>query len=331
MKFVFPAILAAVFAASIPLKVNAAPTLKKVLVVNVTLGHHHDTIPLASQILTQLGEKSGAFVVDFVEQPKGPHWEPRPPAPLTANATEEQKAAFQAARQKYEAELPVSQADMAKWNEKLTEAFAKLSPESLKQYDAVIFNSTTGELPLPDREGFLAWIRSGKAFIGLHSASDTFHQWPAYLEMLGGEFDVHGAQLSVDCINADPNHPATRMLGPVFKIPREEIYQFKNYNRANVHELLVLDKRPTIDNPQPGHYPVAWCRKYGEGRVFYTALGHREDILSTDPHVIVNIDSIHKESRTNPVEVSKAVQEHILGGILWALGLQPGDATPQIR
>src|SRR4051794_19831504 len=51
----------------------------------------------------------------------------------------------------------------------------KLSLDSLKKYDGVIFANTTGDLPLPDRDGFISWVKSGKAFIGMHSASDTFH------------------------------------------------------------------------------------------------------------------------------------------------------------
>src|SRR6476620_236647 len=70
----------------------------------------------------------------------------------------------------------------------------KLSLESLKNYDGVVFANTTGDLPLPDREGFIKWVESGKAFIAMHSASDTFHGFPPYVEMLGGEFLTHHAQ-----------------------------------------------------------------------------------------------------------------------------------------
>ncbi len=72
-----------------------------------------------------------------------------------------------------------------------------------------------------------------------------------------------------------------------------------------------------IKNPEPGFYPVSWCREFGKGKVFYTSLGHREDIIDTDPCL---------KDRKNPVEVSKAYQSHVLGGILWALGLEPQTA-----
>jgi len=179
----------------------------------------------------------------------------------------------------------------------------KMGPESLKNYDGVIFANTTGDLPIPDKDAFIEWVKSGKAFIGMHSASDTFHNFKPYLEMLGGEFQTHGAQVCVDCINQDRRHPATRNLKGVWTI-FDEIYIIKNFDRANMHGLLSLDKHPNTG--VPGDYPVAWCKTVGQGKVFYTSLGHREDVWE------------------NPV-----YERHILEGIRWALGLAEGDSQPQ--
>eukprot|EP01031_Cornospumella_fuschlensis_P011629 gene11629-14202_t len=73
----------------------------------------------------------------------------------------------------------------------------------------------------------------------------------------------------------------------------------------------------------PGDYPVAWGKKFGSGKVFYTSLGHREDVW--DPTVT------EKGQRANDGSVAKAFQQHVLGGILWSLGLAAGDATPQAK
>ena len=78
------------------------------------------------------------------------------------------------------------------------------------------------------------------------------------------------------------------------------------FERAKVHGLLTLDKHP--NSGEPGDYPIAWCKKYGKGNVFYTSLGHREDVWESQPY-----------------------QKHILGGIKWALGLAKGDAKPQTK
>ncbi len=269
---------------------------KKLLVVTTTTGFRHSSIPTAEKILTQLAHDSGDFTVEFVEQPPG-HPATGFPAKLNPAASEADQAAFAAAE--------------AAWNLKLKTALQKLSPESLKHYDGVIFASTTGDLPIPDPQGFLDWIKAGHAFIGIHAASDTFHHWPDFTAMLGGEFQHHGPQVSVVCLNQDPENPATATLGKTWAIQQEEIYQFKNYNPTNVHDLLILDRHP--ENNSPGHFPVSWCKPYGQGRVFYTSLGHREDIWDSDPNL---------KDRRNDAAISKAYQQHILGGIQWALGLK---------
>ena len=256
---------------------------KKLLIVETTTGFRHSSIPTLEKVITQLGKDSGEFTVDCVRQPEG------------------RGAELQAA---------------------MKTALQKLSPESLKNYDGVVFASTTGDLPIPDKQGFLDWIKAGHAFIGIHAATDTFHGWPAYLDMLGAEFDHHGAQLGVECLNQDPGNPATAHLGKSWKITQEEVYQFKNsgpskYDATKVHELLTLDQQPEVrrgaTERAAGHYPVAWWKNYGAGKVFYTSLGHREDIIDTDPNI---------RDRINSVEISKAYQAHLLGGIEFVLGLK---------
>ncbi len=240
--------------------IAAARKPKKLLVVTVTKGFRHQSIPTAEKVLQALGEQSRDFTVDYVH-------------------TDEEMA-------------------------------TKMTPAALKEYDGVVFASTTGDLPLPDREGFLDWIRAGHAFIGIHAATDTFHNYPPYIEMINGEFKTHGPQVSVDCITEDAKHPATKGL-PNPKTVFDEIYVLKNFDRNKVHMLLSLDKNPDKKDPnynKPEYHPIAWTRMYGKGRVFYTALGHREDVLEADWY-----------------------KQHLLGGIRWSLNQAKGDAKPQKR
>ena len=58
----------------------------------------------------------------------------------------------------------------------------------------------------------------------------------------------------------------------------------------------VIVRRVVPEAGQPGDLPLAWAKDYGRGRVFYTALGHREDVWQ-----------------------SALYQQHILGGIRWVL------------
>ena len=265
---------------------QAAP--KKVLVVTTTTGFRHSSIETAEKIIAKLGEDSGAFTVDY--------------------------ARVEPNDEKYKG--PDNKPDKAKVEAAIKEVLAeKMSPEALKNYDGVIFANTTGDLPLPDPQAFIDWVKSGKGFVGMHAAGDTFHHFKPYLEMLGAEFKHHDAQVQVEPINQDPECPACKQIPAGWKV-FDEIYQFQNFDRSQVHGLLGLNKHPNKDIP--GDYPISWCKEFGKGRVFYTSLGHREDVW--DPNW---------PDRKNPKEVAEVYQQHILNGIKWSLGLEDWNAKPQ--
>ena len=175
-----------------------------------------------------------------------------------------------------------------------------LTPSALAGIDAIVFANTTGSLPVPNLGSVLNWIGEGHGFAGMHSASDTYHDAPAYLDMLGNEFLTHGEEAMVDARVENAAHPASSPLGQRFRV-FDEIYRFTRSNRADVTMLLSLDRHPADGLPaagEPADLPLAWARNYGQGRVFYTALGHREDVWQ-----------------------NVLYQQHILGGIRWVLRL----------
>ena len=318
----FQKLTLALTALSLSIGTLAGADPKKVLLVTVTTGFRHSSIGTAERIITQLGEQSQAFtIVDHARQPsinvpQKPQAPNRPGEPA-ADADEKAKTKYREDLTKYLTAVKAFEQNLENWNTRqdevkaaqteydsaLKSSLAKLSPENLKNYDAVIFANTTGDLPLPDRQGFIDWVKLGNGFVAMHSGSDTFHGFRPYIEMLGGEFETHGAQVGVECLVQDPKHPSTKDLGESFCIEQEEIYLIKSFDRAKVHNLLALDKHPNRKKDY-GYFPIAWCKDFGQGKVFYTSLGHREDVWE-----------------------SKRYQKHILGGIKWALGLEPGEAT----
>jgi type 1 glutamine amidotransferase len=301
----------------------AASKPKKVLVVTVTTGFRHSSIETAERVLEKLGQQSGSFSVEFarVTPPPGPA---KPKEPKATDNAEQDKAD----REKYESALQKFKADDALYQEKLKQYSAeqqrvlaeKMSATALKQYAAVIFANTTGDLPLPDPQAFIDWVKAGHGFVGMHSASDTFHGFRPFVDMLGGEFLTHDAQATVDCLNQDEKHSATSGLPARWRV-HDEIYLLKSYTNSTVHELLKLDQEP--NKKTPGEFPIAWCKQFGKGRIFYTSLGHREDIWDA------NTPSDFK--RSNEREVSLAYQQHILAGIQWVLGQAKGSAKPQAK
>ena len=206
--------------------------------------------------------------------------------------------------------------------------------DNLGKFDAFFFY-TTGDLTTPgqdhnppmSKEGkaaFLEAIHNGKGFIGTHSATDSFHSsgyepghdesyqnngdnTDPYVKMIGAEFIIHGAQQTSHMIVADPKFPGLSAVPADFK-PHEEWYALKNF-APNLHVLLVQDTTgmtgPMYQRPP---YPATWARMYGQGRVFYTNMGHREDIW------------------TNAV-----FQAVLVGGINWAVGNVEADVTPNLE
>jgi uncharacterized protein len=177
-----------------------------------------------------------------------------------------------------------------------------LNGDQYKQYDAVVFY-TSGNPPI-SRENLMKYVREGGAFIGIHAATDTYKDWPEYVKMIGASFQGHHQQ-RVATLKIDvPDHPATKMLEQGWKL-QDEYYLFGDtFSTENSRMLLSVDTEKTSEadlkamGMKPGSVvPIAWTRTEGKGKVFYTSLGHREDVW------------------TNP-----AYQKHLLGGIAWAMG-----------
>jgi type 1 glutamine amidotransferase len=120
----------------------------------------------------------------------------------------------------------------------------------------------------------------------------------------------------------DPASPITAGWGKSIAL-NEEFYLFRNYDPKQVHLLLAMQAQPYTR--EAGVYPVSWIKKYGSGRVFYTSLGHRDDVLLPD----ATIGDQEYKVRFNQAPVALAVQKHILQGVRYALGLIDADATPQ--
>lgn len=163
-----------------------------------------------------------------------------------------------------------------------TEDLSLITADRLRAFDAVFF-FTSGELALSDsqKRDLLDYVRGGKGFGGAHSATDTLYQWADYGEMIGGYFDGHPWTEPVTIDIEDPSHPSMRHLSGSFRV-LEEIYQFRAFDRSTVRVLMTLDAT-SVDLNRDGvnrtdeDFALAWCREYGNGRVYYNALGHFDE------------------------------------------------------
>src|SRR5258705_5666093 len=169
-----------------------------------------------------------------------------------------------------------------------TEDTSEFSTEKLDRYAAVVFY-TTGELPMSggQKAALLNFVRSGRGFLGVHSAADTFYTWPDYLDLVGGYFNGHPWHQAVTIEVVDPGDPLVAFLGNSLQV-EDEIYQISDFDYRGSRVLLRLDPG-SVDLGRTGvhrrfyGWPLAWIRFYGEGRVFYTALGHEPSVWPGAP------------------------------------------------
>jgi type 1 glutamine amidotransferase len=192
-------------------------------------------------------------------------------------------------------------ADSGSYEATCTDDVATVDWNNLGEYDAIAF-CTTGELPISDegKNNLIDFVKNGKAFIGIHNATDTLYKFEPYGEMIGGYFNGHPWHQEVGVIVEDRDHPATRHLPERFTI-HDEIYTQRNWSRDKTHVLMHLDM-DSVDKEKAKGYrddldvALAWCHPYGDGRVFYTALGHGM-----------------------PTWTDERFHQHLLGGIQWAM------------
>ena len=163
----------------------------------------------------------------------------------------------------------------------VTQDVGAFTRANLKNYQAVMFY-TTGELPFTEEEkaALVDFLKSGHGFVGVHSATDTLYDWPVYLQIVGAYFEGHPWHQMVTVDVVDPKSPLVGFLGKSFEI-NDEIYQLRDFQAGTSQVLLKLDTESVnmhargVTQRSYG-WPLAWTRGFGEGRVFYTALGHEE-------------------------------------------------------
>lgn len=152
---------------------------------------------------------------------------------------------------------------------------AALMIGKLAATDVVVFMMTTGDV-LDDAQqtAFESYMRAGGGFVGVHSAADTEYGWPFYRELNGAWFAGHPATQPAKVIVDAPDNPLVSFL-PREWMRTDEWYNFVDNPRARgVTVLLRLDEASYSGGTMGGDHPIAWSHSVGEGRAFYTGIGH---------------------------------------------------------
>ncbi|NNN33309.1 DUF1080 domain-containing protein [Streptomyces sp. S3(2020)] len=187
-----------------------------------------------------------------------------------------------------------------------TEDAGAFTAGNLRRYDAVVFLSTTGDvLDAAQQKAFEGYIRKGGGYVGIHAAADTEYDWAFYGGLAGAYFQSHPAIQPATVVVEDRSHPATSALGQTWN-RTDEWYNYRSNPRERAHVLASLDESSYTGGTMSGDHPIAWCQNYQGGRAFYTGGGHT------------------KESYADP-----AFRQHLVGGILYAIGEAQADCRPE--
>jgi cytochrome c len=172
----------------------------------------------------------------------------------------------------------------------------KFTTANLKQYAAVIFLSTTGDV-LNDAQqiAFEQYIKAGGGFVGVHAATDTEYDWAWYGKLVGAYFKSHPKQQEAVLHVVDRNFIATKRLPEDWK-RWDEWYNYK-WIGDDLHVLIKIDEKSYTGGENGDNHPMAWYHSFDGGRAFYTELGHTD------------------ESYADPLYL-----KHLLGGIQYAIG-----------
>ncbi|SHI43445.1 cytochrome c [Arenibacter nanhaiticus] len=185
----------------------------------------------------------------------------------------------------------------------LSEDASDFTEEVLREYAAVVFLNTTGDV-LNDvqQADFERYIQAGGGFVGVHAATDTEYNWPWYNKLVGAYFDGHPKVQEATLKVTNKAHQATKSLGAIW-VKTDEWYNFKDIN-PDINVLIAIDETSYEGGTNGDNHPISWYHDYDGGRSFYTEMGHTDDTFT-----------------------DTAFLAHLLGGIKYAMGENVLDYT----
>jgi uncharacterized protein len=176
--------------------------------------------------------------------------------------------------------------------------------KDLEKYSVIIFLNTTGNiLDETQQAAFEKFIKAGKGFVGIHSASDTEYDWAWYTKMVGMTFKIHPQQQTAYLKVEDANFPGMERF-PKKLLWTDEWYEFSTPALSTDLKFLVSVDEKSYDTKAKwgekeskpmGFHPISWYHPYDGGRAFYTALGHIPLVYADQTFL-----------------------DHVYGGIYWA-------------
>ncbi|AWV98527.1 ThuA domain-containing protein [Arcticibacterium luteifluviistationis] len=163
-----------------------------------------------------------------------------------------------------------------------TEDASLFTESNLKNYNAVVFLNTTGDI-LNDKQQatFERYIQAGGGYVGVHAATDTEYQWPWYNRLAGAWFQDHPmtpSNVQKGRYYVTEKNALTAGMPDSFE-RTDEFYAFKNIS-DKINVVLKIDESSYIGGTNGDNHPMSWYQEFDGGRSFYTSMGHTDETYS---------------------------------------------------
>ncbi|MCG2462161.1 ThuA domain-containing protein [Flavobacteriaceae bacterium F89] len=177
-----------------------------------------------------------------------------------------------------------------------TEDTGYIKEDSLRQYAAVLFLSTSGNILNDVQQADLErYIQAGGGFVGIHEAVTAESDWPWYHKLVGARFDGHPKVQEATLKVIDRDHPSTSFMDRTW-VKTDEWYNFKDFD-PGIEVVIAIDENSYEGGKNGTYHPISWYHDFDGGRSFYTAIGHSEETYDNAKFLT-----------------------HVLGGIQYAMG-----------
>jgi type 1 glutamine amidotransferase len=151
---------------------------------------------------------------------------------------------------------------------------AVLASTDLSRFDLIVPMVTMSVIAKEELAALVAAVKAGTGLAGFHGTmGDSFRNETEYQFMVGGQWVSHPGNIIDYRVNITrPDDPIMAGVGD-FDYHSEQYYMHVDPS----NEVLATT---TFSGEYLGFIdgvtmPVAWKKRYGTGRVFYSALGHR--------------------------------------------------------
>lgn len=154
---------------------------------------------------------------------------------------------------------------------------AFLDEDKLKGLDLIVPEWTMGEISAEQLNPVLAAVESGVGIAGLHGGMcDAFRNSTGWQFMTGGQWVAHpgNAGVTYEVNITAPDDPIVAGIED-FEVTSEQYYMHVDPGNETLATTVFANNGNVV-------VPVVWKKMWGEGRVFYSSLGHNAEVAAQE-------------------------------------------------